>query len=215
MTTDKIVKPDGSSVALNGVSNPADFIIANGDAYVTSEVKNCVYKVDLNTGNGTLFAGNDTTRGNVDGAALDARFKAPRGITFDAGTQALYIADSGNLRIRKVSLPGGAVSTIAGSDTPAKVDGTGTAAGFGTPYDITSDGAGNLYVADLAANAIRKVTTAGVVTTIAGNGTRSSVDGTGDAVTFSFPSAVAYGVVNGKPVIWVGEGTKVRVVEGW
>jgi sugar lactone lactonase YvrE len=215
MTTDKIVTPDGTSVALSGVSSPTDFIIANGDAYVTSEANNCVYKVNLTTGNGVLFAGSATARGLKDGIGTDALFQAPRGITFDAGTQALYVADTSNLRIRKVALSNASVTSIAGNTVASKVDGTGLQAGFGTPYDITSDGNGNLYVADYAANAIRKVTTAGVVTTIAGTGTRLSKDGTGDAGTFSFPTSVAYGVVNGKPVIWVGEGTKIRVVEGW
>jgi sugar lactone lactonase YvrE len=103
----------------------------------------------------------------------------------------LYVADTGNATIRKVT-PGGVVTTLAGTaGLNGSVDGTGAAARFGTPRGVTVDSTGNVYVADPAIHTIRKITPGGVVTTFAGTaGLNGSVDGTGAAAQFASPQGV-------------------------
>ncbi len=87
-----------------------------------------------------------------------------------------------------------AISTLAGS-SPAiaagNVDATGTAARFSAPTSVAVDAAGNLYIADAANHKIRKVTSSGVVTTLAGSGSQGSANGTGTAASFNFPQGLA------------------------
>ena len=83
------------------------------------------------------------------------------------------------------------VTTLAGSGDYGSVDGTGTAASFNSPYGVAVDSSGNVYVADSGNHKIRKITSAGVVTTLAGTGERGSVDGTGTAASFDLPWGVA------------------------
>jgi len=100
------------------------------------------------------------------------------------------VADARNNKIRKIT-PAGVVSTLCGSGTTGAADGTGTAASFSYPAGIAVDSAGNLYVADVDNSEIRKVTPAGVVTTVAGSTTAGDADGTGAAAAFSYPYGVA------------------------
>ncbi len=131
------------------------------------------------------------TAGSADGSAAAARFNGPRGLAIDASNN-LYVADSGNHTIRKISASGN-VTTLAGSvAVPGSLDGTGTAARFISPWGLAVDGAGSVYVADFGNSAIRKITAAGVVTTFAGVlGGSGSSDGTGSGARFFFPAAVA------------------------
>jgi sugar lactone lactonase YvrE len=134
----------------------------------------------------TLTVAGGATAGYADGTGAAALFGNPSGITKDAAGN-LYVADRNNNRIRKIT-PGGVVTTFAGSGSGgAIVNGTGIAAGFYTPYGITSDAAGNLFVGEYSNQAIRKITPAAVVTTLAGNGTAGNQNGTGTAATFNQP----------------------------
>lgn len=130
-----------------------------------------------------LFAGNMGGPGSVDGTGAAARFNAPAGTAVD-GAGNLYIADRDNNLIRKVT-PAGAVTTLAGSGVAGSADGVGTAAAFNKPFGVAIDGIGNLYVADTYNATIRKITPAGVVSTLAGTpGAVGSKDGVGAAASF-------------------------------
>jgi len=107
------------------------------------------------------------------------------------GSGNVYVADTGNDTIRKIA-PGGIVTTLAGNaGNFGSADGTGTAAFFQNPWDLTVDGSGNVYVADTFNQTIRKVTPNGVVTTLAGSvGNTGSTDGTGSAALFENPYGI-------------------------
>ncbi len=137
-------------------------------------------------GTTTNFAGSGNN-GYIDGAANIAEFRLATGVTRDAAGN-LFVADRDNYCIRKIT-PAGIVTTFAGSGTPGFVDGTGTAAKFNLPFGITIDASGNLYVGEINNNAIRKITPAGVVTTLAGNpnGYAGTQDGFGFQARFNSP----------------------------
>lgn len=122
----------------------------------------------VRTASVTIIAGSPNDAGYVDGAGLSARFQSPQGITMDAAGN-LYVADSLNFTVRKIT-PGGQVSTFAGkAGAPIAADGTLATARFMEPSSIGIDAAGNLLVADWLS--ARKITTDGIVSTIAEVGT--------------------------------------------
>jgi hypothetical protein len=120
-----------------------------------------------------------------------ARFRVPSGIAAD-GSDKLFVGDDYNYTIRKIT-PAGVVTTFAGTaGLSGNADGTGAAARFFYPTGVAVDGWGNLFVADNFNDTIRKITPAGVVTTLAGTaGSLGSADGTGAAAKFNYPHAVA------------------------
>jgi sugar lactone lactonase YvrE len=106
-------------------------------------------------------------------------------------TSIVYVADSSNNTIRKIT-PGGVVSTLAGTAlTTGSTDGTGGSALFNLPEGEATDAAGNVYIADTASSTIRKMTPTGTVTTIAGQaGVQGLTDGTGTGSLFNQPEAL-------------------------
>lgn len=138
-----------------------------------------------------LFVGDTTSVGAADGAGTAARFNQPFGVAAD-GAGNVYVTDRDNNTIRKVT-PAGVVTTLAGTaGVVGSADGTGAAASFDYPTGIATDSAGNVYVADYGNYAIRKITPAGVVTTLAGIvGARGSTDGTRATARFNGPLSVA------------------------
>jgi sugar lactone lactonase YvrE len=129
--------------------------------------------------------------GSADGSGSAARFNYPRGVAVD-GSNNVYVADSENSKIRKIT-PAGVVTTLAGlAGYSGSADGSGSAARFSYPQGVAVDGSNNVYVADTSNYTIRKITPAGVVTTLAGlAGWSGSADGTGSAARFNSPNGVA------------------------
>jgi len=124
----------------------------------------------------------------TNGTGAAAAFNTPTGLTVDAADN-IFVCDDFNRVIRKVT-PGGVVSTFAGSGATGSVNGTGLAATFNTPTSITTDGTGNMYVADRSGRTIRMITPAGVVTTLAGGAGGTTLDGNGSSAGFNYPIGI-------------------------
>jgi hypothetical protein len=149
----------------------------------------------------STIAGVAGASGSADGTGSASRFNGPAGICVD-GNGNLYVSDIWNHTIRKIT-PSGVVSTLAGlAGVSGSSDGIGAAARFNGPLGVAVDGVGNLYVADESNHSIRKITSLGVVTTLAG-GVVGSSDGQGTAARFADPRGVA---VDGVGNIYVTDG---------
>jgi sugar lactone lactonase YvrE len=140
----------------------------------------------------STLAGQVLTEGSSDGTGTGARFHFPTAVAADSAGN-LYVADTDNDTIRKIVASTGAVTTLAGlSGTAGSADGTGSVAQFNSPSGVAVDGTGNIYVADTLNHTVRKVTAAGLVSTLAGSpGTAGSADGTGSAALFQGPQGLA------------------------
>ena len=158
-----------------------------GNIYVTDCGNNIIRKFTPD-GQATTLAGSGAA-GSANGKGAAASFNYPYGIAVD-GSGNVYIADSGNNLIRKIT-PDGTVSTLAGSGATGSADGNAATASFGFPMALAVDANGNVYVADYYYDLIRKVTPNGDVTTIAGTGTYGSADGTGTLASFNHPQGIA------------------------
>jgi sugar lactone lactonase YvrE len=136
------------------------------------------------------FAG-DGEVGDRDGTGIDARLFFPTGIAVDSAGN-IYVTEQQGYTIRKIT-PAGVVSTLAGTfGVAGSADGTGSAARFFYPVGIAVDSGGNVYVSEILNQTIRKITPAGVVTTIAGAaGVTGSTDGPGAVSRFSNPADLA------------------------
>jgi len=135
-----------------------------GNLYVADAFNHTIHKV---TPGGVVTTVAGSASGSADGVGTAAMFFGPRGVAIDAAGN-LYVADSGNATIRKIS-PDGVVTTFAGrAGVTGSADGAGTAATFNFPCGVAIDATGNLYVADSGNALIRKITAGGVVTTLAG-----------------------------------------------
>jgi hypothetical protein len=158
-----------------------------GNVYVIETFRNTIRKITP-AGVVTTLAGKagfwrDLLGGSADGTGSAARFDNPAGVATDSGGN-VYVADWMSATIRKIT-PAGVVTTLAGSPSPPKhraggsccsTDGTGSAARFAGPFGVATDRDGNVYVADTFNHTIRKITPAGVVTTLAGLSTSGRND---------------------------------------
>ena len=162
---------------------------AGGNVYVADTGNNTIRKV-TSAGVVSTLAGTAGSSGSADATGPTASFRAPGGVATDASGN-VFVADTNNHTIRQITAAG-VVTTLAGTaGAMGSADGTGSAASFRYPNAVATDTAGNVYVADAGNNTIRKVTPAGVVTTVAGlAGAIGSADGTGTAATFSAPAAI-------------------------
>ena len=183
----------GSPGSADGTGTAAYFNIPEGIAidssnnvYVADTYNNEIRKITP-AGVVTTFAGS-TTAGSANGTGSAASFSGPSDVAVDSSNN-VYVADAGNNEIRKIT-PAGVVTTLAGSTTGGFANGTGSAAKFSLPEGLNVDSSGNVYVADTNNSRIRKVTSAGVVTTLAGSGSSGYLDGTTSAAQFNTPTSV-------------------------
>jgi len=175
----------GAVAQFNSPSRMA--IASDGTIYVADYINNRIRKISA-TGIVSTLAGTGNS-GAINGLATTATFYHPSAVAVAAdGT--IYVADEGNNLIRKITA-GGMVSTLAGSGSAGLTDGTGTAAEFDAPSSIVVASDGTVFVADEDNDCIRKITTAGTVTTFAGSGLGGYVNGTGTAAQFSSPFGLA------------------------
>ncbi len=171
-----------------------------GNLFIAETGNDIIRKV-TSAGDVSTFAGATAPSGNTVGTRYLARFNEPTGVAVD-GFGNVYVADRINNKVRKI-LPGGVATNFAGSGTTGSLDGAGTGAQFTYPCDLALDASGNIYVADTSNQLIRKITSAGVVTTLAGSaGLSGSTDGTGSGARFNGPQGVA---VDGAGNVYVGD----------
>ena len=160
-----------------------------GSLFVTDNNNRLIRRINTTTSNVTSFAGG--TNGSNDGVGLAASFNWLQGICSDSTGENLYVTDASNNNIRRINIATSNVTTIAGTTTPGSNDGIGAAARFTSPYDITADSLGNLYVADSGNNKIRKIVlSTSNVTTLAGTGGTTFADGVASSATFNNPQGI-------------------------
>lgn len=185
------IAPDGtvSTVAGNGilgsfddVGTAARFAFPTG---VALDAAGTVYVADLLNNSIRKIASDGTVSTLADSLA------GPVAVAVD-GAGTAYVAELFGSRISKVTAAG-AVTTFAGSGTAGFAEGTGTAAQFDQPFGVALDSGGNVYVGDNANHRVRKITPAGVVSTLAGSGTSGFADGAPAAAMFNYPVGVALG----------------------
>lgn len=197
------ILPNGSVITLAGTGTPgsadgpagtATFnepwgvaCDALGNVYVADTRNYKVRKIDP-SGVVSTLAGVGVF-GTTNGPVATARFGFPAGIAVTANGSTIYVSDYNTHVIRKIEA--GQVSTLAGSVfLPGATDGVGTTASFNKPYGICLTASGTLYVSDESNHKIRRVTAAGVVSTLAGSGVPGNTDGLGSIAQFNYPSAV-------------------------
>lgn len=171
--------------------NPCGIAIDADNNIIVADTGNNTIRRITPEGVVTTIAGLADTAGSLDGKGIYARFNYPVSVAVDRLGNT-YVADLFNDAIRRVTRHG-TVTTIAGQPgTSGGADGKGSAALFNFPVSIAVDGFQNIYVADMLNNAIRKISTAGVVTTIAGkmSYTGGNVDAMGTAARFAHPSGI-------------------------
>jgi IPT/TIG domain/NHL repeat len=156
---------DGTGTAASFNQQWGCTVDANGNVFVADSYNNKIRKIAPD-GTVTTVAGTGT-QGNKDGLSESATFSLPFGIVVDKDDN-IYVSDLGFDNIRKIT-PAGIVSTFAGSPTGqiGSADGADTSATFQDPLGLATDADGNIYVSDAANNRIRKITSGGIVTTIA------------------------------------------------
>ncbi len=206
---------DGATATAARLNNPFGvFVHSSGDTYFADTANNRIRKITASTGFISTIAGTGTASFSGDGTpATAATLNAPNGIYVNSDGD-VYIADTGNQRIRKIV--GGIISTIAGSNSTAGfADGAATTtARFSSPYGVFVDSGGNTYIADRGNHRVRKLMGT-TVSTIAGTGTANF---TGDnaaatAATLSSP----YGVcVDSSNNVYIADtaNNRIRMIAG-
>ena len=161
-----------------------------GNLFVANTESHTICKVTPD-GLITTFAGAADSPGYANGVGGAAHLSYPKGVAVDAAGN-VYVADAANQVIRKIT-PAGVVSTLAGqAGLIGNVDGAGSIARFYYPYGVAVDGAGDVYVADTFNSTIRKITPAGMVSTVAGRaGNIGHADGANSRASFNYPSGLA------------------------
>lgn len=167
------------------LDNPTGIAVdSRGNIFVADYENDVIRKINTD-GSNSVFAGKIGHPGSSDGRGQEASFYLPWGIVIDSANN-LYVSDSYNNLIRKIS-PDGTVLTIAGKKAKGSTNGPGKMASFLHPAGIALDGSGNLFVADVGNQKIRKITPDGWVSTYAGNGQRGCINNRDTLASFNKP----------------------------
>ena len=227
--------PDDVAATAAAIGVPTDAAVdASGNIFI-STWNHRIFKIDP-AGHLTAFAGNGIGGfGGDGGPARDAMLNTPTGVAVD-GAGNVYICDWGNRVIRRVDAATLQITTVAGGGFDTSDGVPATTAGFGGPNGVAVDSAGQIYIADPGANNVRKVDSAGLITTVAtgpllfpmavevdgvgnifvadtNNGRVQRLDAVSGAIstaaTASFPSGIA--LANG--VLYISEQSGARVLQ--
>ena len=178
----RFVTPGSSPIintaAGNGIASytPRGVAIHQGVLYFADSGANRIWAYNASTGQISVIAGTSQAGFSGDtGAATSALLRAPLGIAFD-GSGNLYIADTGNNRVREVYASNGTINTIAGNGTASTTGdgGLGVNATINQPAAVAVDASGNVYIAERSGDVVREVTTNGLINTVAGTGIAGS-----------------------------------------
>ncbi len=176
---------DGIGVAAEFNTPMGIAVDVNGNVYVADTYNHRIRKIDTN-GLVTTIAG--SSQGNSNGSVTNAQFNMPCGVALDTGGN-IFIADRNNNQIKKIDI-NGMVSNYIGNGSPGEIDGVGSIVQFSNPIGLAIDTQNNIYVVSNGRDCIRKVTTSGVVTTIAGYDETwgSCINGVGTNAQFLHPN---------------------------
>ena len=191
---------------VTGMGRPRGLVPASGgQTWVTDSRSHTISMMSASNGQLTRIAGAADIPGYVDGNGGSARFNTPLGAT-QLSDGSLIVADSANHCLRRVASDG-SVTTFAGSSAAGMVDGAAADARFDRPIAVASDTAGNVYVSDAGSNhRIRRVTAAGQVATLAGNGTAGFADGAGADAELYGQEGLAWEHTSEGDVLYIADG---------
>lgn len=202
---------DGGPATAARLSGPLGLALDGaGNLYIADYFNNRIRKVTSSGTISTVVGTGTVGFGGDGGPATAAQLNSPYGLAMDAAGN-LYIADTGNNRIRKVTASG-TISTVAGTGIGdfAGDGGVATAAKLNFPIGAAFDSTGNLYIADQGNNRIRKVTPGGVISTVAGNGT-AGLDGDGGPATSAQLYTLSGVAADGAGNIYIADSTANRI----
>ncbi|MEO8884678.1 MAG: hypothetical protein ABI367_01360 [Mucilaginibacter sp.] len=208
-TTNGFANGAGLSAMFDGPTSIAFNPVA-GNIYIGDTFNNSIRTMTTAGVVGSLTNG---TLGYADGPLSSATFYGPKGMAFDAVGNA-YVADMGNNVIRKIT-PAGVVSTFAGTGIAGNLDGAANVAKFNGPQGVAVDGAGNVYVVDRGNNMIRKITSAGVVSSLvgySGAGWVGYLDAIGGNAKFNYPVAITVNTAGTKLYVADYNNYAIRVI---
>ncbi len=208
-----VLAGDGHFGTKDGAGDTAQFVDpyrietdANGNVYVMDQADARVRRITPN-GFVSTYAGSGVS-GFKDGDASVALFRQGMGGITMGAQGIVYIDDTNNGRIRKISATG-QVSTFAGRETKGFVDGDTSVAEFLNPNSILFDKQGNMYVADNGNYCIRKITPAGMVSRFTGTGTQGMADGAAGAAQFHYIYDM---VIDKDGNLFLSDGDRIRKV---
>ena len=205
---------DGGAATSAQLDNPRSVAVdGRGTVYIADTMNHCIRQVDASTGVITTVAGTGAQGySGVGGAATSEQLHLPAGVAID-GLGNLFIADTGNHRIRRVDATTGVITTIAGNGTSgfSGDGGAATSAQLRGPEGLAVDALGTVFIADTQNQRIRRVdAVTGVITTVAGTGIAGHSGDSGAATSAQLDLPLGVGI-DGLGTIYIGDTVSARV----